>query len=83
MSSTVLVLALALIPPLAHLVFTKRDLRRKTLLIVNSVLIGIGIWAGIAVSWWIGTPVAFVGLVKMVSLYVSEPLRKKGVAERS
>ncbi len=72
-----LVLALALIPPLAHLVFTKRNFRRKTLLVINGALIIIGIWAGLRVSWWMGIPVAFVGLVKMISLYVPEGMKKK------
>jgi copper/silver efflux system protein len=74
-----LVLALALIPPLAHIVFTKKNLRKKTLLFLNSVLAGVGVIAGLQVSWWVGIPVVLVALVKIASLYLPPELREKKI----
>jgi Cu(I)/Ag(I) efflux system membrane protein CusA/SilA len=74
-----LVLALALIPPLAHIVFTKRNLRKHTLLILNCAVAVVGLFAGLTVSWWIGIPVIVVALVKLASLYVPEGLREKKI----
>ncbi len=61
--ASALVLALAIIPPLAHLVFTKRNLRRTTLVIANGVIAVLGIWLGYSLSWWIGLPGTFPGTV--------------------
>jgi copper/silver efflux system protein len=72
-----LVLALAIIPPLAHLVFAKRDLRRNTLLIAHGVIAVLGIWLGFALTWWIGLPVLFFGLFKAASQFLPESVQKK------
>lgn len=72
-----LVLALALIPPLAHLIFQKRNLRKKTLLIVNAAVALVGVWAGISFSWWIGAAAILVASVKSASLFMSDHLREK------
>jgi Cu(I)/Ag(I) efflux system membrane protein CusA/SilA len=72
-----LVLALAIIPPLAHLVFTKRSLRRNTLVIAHGVIAILGIWLGFYVSWWVGLPVLFVGAFKAASQFLPESFREK------
>jgi len=72
-----LVLALAIIPPLAHLVFTKRSLRRNTLVIAHVVIAILGIWLGFSVSWWVGLPVLFVGAFKAASQFLPESFREK------
>ncbi len=72
-----LVLALAIIPPLAHLVFAKRDLRRNTLLIAHGVIAILGIWVGFSLSWWIGLPVLFLGLFKAASQFLPESVQKQ------
>lgn len=72
-----LILALAMIPPLAHLLFHKRNLRRNTLLMVNSVLIILGLWVGVTLSWWIGVAVVFMAAVKLASLFLPEYWREK------
>ncbi|MFH0822474.1 MAG: efflux RND transporter permease subunit [Pseudomonadota bacterium] len=72
-----LILALALVPPLAHLIFTKRNLRRKTLLVINGVLVVLGVWLGWAVSWWLGAALIFTGIIKSVSLFLPESARKR------
>ena len=75
--ASALVLALAIIPPLAHLVFTKRNLRRTTLVIANGVIAVLGIWLGYSLSWWIGLPVLFLGLFKAASQFFPESVQKK------
>lgn len=72
-----LVLALALIPPLAHLIFQKRNLRKKTLLIVNAAVALVGVWAGMSISWWIGAAAILVAVVKLASLFMPDHLRGK------
>jgi Cu(I)/Ag(I) efflux system membrane protein CusA/SilA len=72
-----LALALALIPPLAHIVFTKRNLRRNTLLIMNGVIAIVGLFVGFTVSWWIGVPVVVVAVVKLVSFYLPQRPQEK------
>ncbi|MBM3299394.1 MAG: efflux RND transporter permease subunit, partial [Deltaproteobacteria bacterium] len=62
-----LVLALLLIPPLASVVFAKRNLRVKTLVMVNGLVVAAGAWIGLSVSWWVGVPVVFLGLFKIIS----------------
>jgi copper/silver efflux system protein len=72
-----LVLALAIIPPLAHLVFTKRNLRRNTLVIVNSLVTVLGLWLGFQVTWWLGAPVVFMGLFKATCLFAPPWVQEK------
>ncbi|HMK33655.1 MAG TPA: efflux RND transporter permease subunit [Desulfomonilaceae bacterium] len=74
-----LILALALIPPLAHLVFTKRNLRKNTLVMVNTIIAILGIFVGFTISWWIGIPVIFVALVKLASQYLPFEVREKKI----
>jgi Cu(I)/Ag(I) efflux system membrane protein CusA/SilA len=72
-----LVLALAIIPPLAHLVFTKRSFRRNTLVIVYGIVAILGTWLGFSLSWWVGLPVLFVGAFKAASQFFPAPFREK------
>jgi copper/silver efflux system protein len=72
-----LVLAMAMIPPLAHLFFHKRNLRRNTLLMVNTVVALLGLWVGLSISWWIGAAVIFMAAVKLASLFLPAYWREK------
>jgi len=67
-----LILALAIVPPLAHLVFSKRNLRFGTLVIVNFIIAMTGVWLGVSVSWWLGAALIFLGLFRMATLYMPE-----------
>ncbi len=67
-----LVLALALIPPLAHLIFQRRNIRKKTLLLVNVAIALVGLWAGFVISWWVAIAVILVAVVKSISLFLPE-----------
>ena len=73
-----LVLALALIPPMAHLVFQKKNLRIRTLLILNAIVALAGLWLGLSVSLWIGIPLVFLGVFKIAML-----LLPPGITERA
>ncbi len=69
-----LVLALIVIPPVAHMLFQPRNLRRNTLLVFNGAITLLGIWLGFKISWWLGVPVAFVGVFKLVALFLPPDL---------
>ena len=72
-----LVLALAIIPPLAHLIFTKRNLRRNTLVMVHGLIAVLGLWLGFYFTWWLGAPVIFVGVLKLACLFAPPWVQEK------
>jgi len=72
-----LVLALAIIPPVAQVLFSPRTWRRNTLLIVNGVIVVLGIWLGFILSWWVGAAVAFVGAFRLARQFVPQPYAEK------
>jgi len=72
-----LVLALALVPPLAHMVFSGRTLRERTLTIVNGIVAIVGLGIGISISWWLGLPLLVVGCLKVAASFLPEPIREK------
>ncbi len=63
-----LVLALAIVPPLAHILLKKRSVHVRTRVILNALVVLVGLWVGYSLSWWIGAPVVGLGLIKAVSL---------------
>jgi copper/silver efflux system protein len=72
-----LILALSVIPPLAHIVFTKRDFRTRTLMVVYGLLAAFGIWTGYSLSWSIGIGVTIMASVKFASLLLPRSIRGK------
>lgn len=72
-----LLLALALIPPLAHIVFRKRNFQTPTRIMINCVLVLAGTWLGISMSFWIGIPLIVVGIIKAASLFMSPDIQKR------
>jgi copper/silver efflux system protein len=70
--ASALILALAVIPPVALMLFQPRNLRRNTLLILNGAITLIGIWLGFQFSWWLGVPVMFFGLFRLTCLYLPQ-----------
>jgi len=72
-----LVLALSIIPPLAHIVFTKRHFRTKTLAIAYALVAVGGIWMGYALSWSIGLGVLILAAIKFISLFLPVHIREK------
>ena len=72
-----LILALALVPPLAHIVFSKSTLREKTLMIVNGLVAFMGLVIGFSISWWLGLPLLFVGGLKAVCSFLPDSIREK------
>ncbi len=72
-----LVLALSIVPPLAHIVFTKRNFRTKTLAIAYGLVAIAGIWIGYAFSWSVGLGVLILAAMKAVSLFLPSHMREK------
>jgi Cu(I)/Ag(I) efflux system membrane protein CusA/SilA len=72
-----LILALSVIPPLAHVVFTKRHLRTRTLMVVYGLLAAFGIWIGCSLSWSIGIGVTFMAAMKFAALFTPPWVREK------
>jgi copper/silver efflux system protein len=72
-----LVLALAIIPPLAHLVFTRRNVRANILAILHGLTAALGVWLGFHFTWWLGLPVIFVGLLKLGCLFAPTWVQEK------
>ncbi len=72
-----LVLALAIIPPVAHVLFSPRTWRRNTLLVFNIVIAVIGIWLGVTLSWWVGAAVLFLGAYRLARQFMPETYSEK------
>jgi copper/silver efflux system protein len=65
-----LLLALSIIPPLAHILFTKRNLKTKTLIMAYAAVIIAGAVMGSWLSWPIGFAVMLIGVAKLVTLFL-------------
>lgn len=72
-----LILALSIIPPMAHIVFTRRSFRTKTLTAVYLLVAVAGFGIGYSLSWPIGLAVALMGAMKVVSLFLPEKARER------
>lgn len=72
-----LILALAVIPPLAHIVFRRWNFRANARILIAAVAAAAGLWIGFAVSWWIGCAVILVAAVRVVSYYLPATLQEK------
>lgn len=72
-----LILALALVPPLAHIFFRKRNLGKHFRLVLYLIvgLGGIGAWK--FGSWMIGAPLLFVSIVKILSQFLSKEIQDR------
>jgi len=72
-----LILALAVIPPLAHVAFRRWKIPANTRLIIAAVAVAAGVWIGFAISWWIGAAVILVAAVRAVSHYLPPRVQEK------
>lgn len=72
-----LILALSVIPPLAHIVFTKRHFRTRSLMVVYGLLAAFGLWIGYSLSWSIGIGVTLMAAVKFASLFLPPSVKEK------
>ncbi|MDR3603471.1 MAG: efflux RND transporter permease subunit [Syntrophaceae bacterium] len=72
-----LILALALVPPLAHIVFTRRNISKHIRSVTYLIVGAVGIWLGLSVSWLIGAPIIFVSIVKIISQTLPERIQSK------
>lgn len=72
-----LVLALALVPPLAHIVFTRRKITKHARLVIYLIVGAVGVWIGLSTSWLIGAPLIFVAIVKTISQALPKYIQDK------
>ncbi|HPC95352.1 MAG TPA: efflux RND transporter permease subunit [Sedimentisphaerales bacterium] len=58
-----IIVALTIIPPAAHILFTRKTVRsRIKRYVLGVILLGLAVAAGILFAWWIGAIIAAVGL---------------------
>ncbi len=72
-----LIVALTIIPPVAHILFTKKVRSKKLLDVYNALLIAFGVFLAIYYAWWAGLIVALFGIFHFVSERISHPLLTK------
>ncbi len=72
-----LILAMAVVPVLAHIAFRKWNLDERTRRLSYAVLCLSGIVLGLSISWWIGISILVLGALKLTSFYVPEQLARK------
>jgi len=64
------VVALAIIPPFAHILFAGRVPGKKLRIVVHAAFVVLGIVLGIVLAWWVGAIVAALGAYKLVEPYL-------------
>jgi Cu(I)/Ag(I) efflux system membrane protein CusA/SilA len=72
-----LILALTLIPPLAHIFFRKRVLGPFTSGVLRVAPLVLGLIAGYRYSWWIGAPLVVTGIVRSAAPFLPTGLSRK------
>ncbi len=72
-----LIVALVVIPPLAHILFRRKPLSARTRGIVNAVTFLVGLGLGYSYSWWIGGAIMLGGGYNLIALTLP-----KSIAER-
>ncbi len=82
-----IMVALTLLPALAHLLFAKKN-RNRAGTLRRFIFPGIALMAGLALSltlrWWMGIPVAYLGLSRLVRAHLPAPWKRGlGLAENT
>jgi len=73
-----IVIALAVLPPMAHVLFCGRISGRKLRTILNTALIALGITLAVKVFWLVGAVVAVFGLYHLLESHIPERITRKG-----
>ena len=60
------IIALIVIPPFAHLLFTGKIKRKLSRIVLYAGITGIGILAAMRIRWWVGSIVIFFGLFHLL-----------------
>ncbi|AQT69480.1 Cation efflux system protein CusA [Anaerohalosphaera lusitana] len=70
------VVAITIIPPAAHILFTKRFKPGKVLHMSLAIVLGVcGVFAGIMFNWWIGAAIVAIAIYQGTRDYVPERIR--------
>ena len=70
------VVALTLIPPLAHILFAGKIRRRILRFVFHGVLFAAGIVIALIVTWWAGAIIALIALYHLVDTWIPDWIRK-------
>lgn len=71
-----LVVALVIIPPMAHILFSGKDGKRKMRIILHSLIVGAGFILGLLFSWWAGAIIMIIGTYNIIETLSTEKLRE-------
>jgi copper/silver efflux system protein len=73
------IVALTVIPPLAHLLFSRKGERRRVTPLVRWIfylaLMGFGIYVAFSMAWWMGVIIFAIGLYHLVEKWVPEGVK--------
>jgi Cu(I)/Ag(I) efflux system membrane protein CusA/SilA len=73
-----IIVALTVIPPAAHILFTKKvTLKKVKRYILGSLLIAAAVVAGVWLRWWIGTLIGAIGLYHLLIERIPERMRNR------
>jgi Cu(I)/Ag(I) efflux system membrane protein CusA/SilA len=72
-----LIIAVIAIPPLAHILFTRRPLNPRTRVLLNGVVVIAGIGIGYLHSWWIGSAIVLGASFNLISVLLPESIRAR------
>ncbi|MFH1549335.1 MAG: efflux RND transporter permease subunit [Planctomycetota bacterium] len=70
------IVALTVIPPLAHILFTKKIARRSMKYITGVLVLFAAVAAGIFLAWWAGIAVGLFGLYSLAESFIPGKLRR-------
>ncbi len=70
-----LIVAIVAIPPLAHILFTRRPFQTSTRVAINIVVILAGVGIGYTSSWWLGAAIVIGAAYSLISLFLPEKVR--------
>ena len=73
-----IILALTVVPPLAHILFCGRISNRKWRRLLNGLIVAVGLVVGFAVAWWSGLLIALVGTWLLAERWLPERVRRWG-----
>jgi Cu(I)/Ag(I) efflux system membrane protein CusA/SilA len=72
------IVALTVIPPLAHVLFTGRIKSRRLVAIGDALLVVLGVVVAVFVTWWAGLLVALLGIARFLGRWVPKRVRRWG-----
>jgi Cu(I)/Ag(I) efflux system membrane protein CusA/SilA len=72
-----LIVALVVIPPLAHVLFTRKPLKNRSRTVLHGITVLVGFAIGFWYSWWIGIALIVLGAYNLIVLRLPEDSRRR------